>query len=365
MNEPQQPASESSIPEPKEALAEDLNRRDFMKVAGTVGAVGAVAGALFGKFGSSSIISEANAQPATEKWWPSRWGAQDEAGATNWITPQKVLDASRSIKDGKVYRIGRNYESGMPAFGGRAFVLRIPGAPTGGPFGKNKLVYNDEFLATEVGQIGTQFDGLGHIGIQQGKDGDKNEMRFYNGHTAQEIGDANGLKKLGIENLKPIYTRGHLFDVQAAKGGMWDAGQEIKMSDVRAAMQKQGIQESDVKQGDALFFNTGWGSLWMKNNDRYNAGCPGIGMEVAKWVIEKGICVVGADTWPVEVVPNPDKDLAFIVHAELITKNGILIHENLIFDALIADKRYQFVYIFAPQPIKGGTGSGGNPIAIT
>ena len=106
----------------------------------------------------------------------------------------------------------------MPKFGERAFTLRIPGSPTGGPFGANKLVYHDEFLATEIGQTGTQFDGLGHIGIQMGKDGDKNEMRYYNGVTEQEIGGAYGLKKIGIENVKPFFTRGHLFDVEARQG---------------------------------------------------------------------------------------------------------------------------------------------------
>ena len=106
----------------------------------------------------------------------------------------------------------------MPLFGARAFTLRIPGGPTGGPFGENKLVYNDEFLATEIGQIGTQFDGLGHIGIQLGKDGDKSEMHFYNGFTAAEISDAYGLKKLGIEKLKPLFTRGHLVDLPGGEG---------------------------------------------------------------------------------------------------------------------------------------------------
>jgi hypothetical protein len=88
----------------------------------------------------------------------------------------------------------------MPLFGARVFALRIPGVRTGGPFGDNKLVYHDEFLATEIGQTGTQFDGLGHIGIQMGKDGDKSEMRFYNGFTAAEISDAYGLKKLGTRS---------------------------------------------------------------------------------------------------------------------------------------------------------------------
>ena len=120
-------------------------------------------------------------------------------------------------------------------------------------------------------------------------------------------------------------------------------------ADVRAALQKQNMQESDIKPGDAIFFNTGWGSLWMKNNDRFNSGEPGIGLEVARWVIEKDLCLTAADTWAVEVVPNPDKNLAFVVHAELQTKHGIHNHENLMFDELIADRKYQFVYC-SPRP---------------
>jgi kynurenine formamidase len=343
------------------------DRRQFLKTASVLGAAGAVAGATHGKFGLAPI-TQAQAQTGgapPAKWWPSKWGPTDEAGASNHITPAKVLDAVKSIKDGKVYKIGRVYEQGMPLFGARAFTLRIPGSPTGGPFGTNKLVYHDEFLATEIGQVGTQFDGLGHIGIQLGADGDKAQMHYYNGFTELEIADAYGLKKLGAEKLKPLFTRGHLVDIQAVKGRMMDAGEEITVADVRAALAKQNMQESDIKPGDAIFFNTGWGSLWVKNNDRFNSGEPGIGLEVARWVIEKDLCLTAADTWAVEVVPNPDKNLAFIVHAELQTKHGILNHENLVFDELIADRKYQFVYIFTPSPIKGATGSNGCPIAVT
>ncbi len=338
-------------------------RRDFFKAAAVAGAVGAVAGALHGKYASAPLISDAHAQAgAPQKWWPSRWGAADEAGASNWITPEKVLDAAKWIREGKIYRIGRIYESGMPMFGARVFALRIPGAPTGGPFGENKLVYNDEFLSTEVGQVGTQFDGLGHIGMQLGKDGDKTQMHYYNGLTAQEVNGTYGLNKLGVEKVKPFFTRAHLADVAALKA--WDAGQEVTLADVRAAFDRQGIKEADIKAGDAVFFNTGWGALWMKNNDRFNSGEPGIGLEVARWVVEKQLALVGADTWATEVVPNPDKRLAFPVHGELITRNGIFNHENLTFDELIKDRKYQFVYIFSPMPIKGATGSAGGPIAV-
>jgi hypothetical protein len=74
--------------------------------------------------------------------------------------------------------------------------------------------------------------------------------------------------------------------------------------------------------------------------------------------------MTGADTWATEVVPNPNKDLVFAVHGELIARQGIYNHENRDFTGLIADKKYQFAF-FSPAPIKGATGSNGGPIAVT
>ena len=106
--------------------------------------------------------------------------------------------------------------------------------------------------------------------------------------TQLEINGPYGLKKLGMEQCKPFFTRGHLFDVEAVKGKMMEVGEEITVADLWAALQKQNMQEADVKEGDAVFFNTGFGKLWIKNNDKFNSGEPGIGLEVAKWCIDKG-----------------------------------------------------------------------------
>lgn len=74
---------------------------------------------------------------------------------------------------------------------------------------------------------------------------------------------------------------------------------------------------------------------------------------------------VATDFAPVtEVGPNPDGELAFPAHQELITKNGIFLQENLDLSALVADQAWEFLYVFAPVPIKGATGSPGSPIAI-
>jgi hypothetical protein len=252
-----------------------VSRREFLHSGLVTGvAAGMAAGGVLAgqQVAQAQQAGTGQATPIGPTWWPSRWGPQDEAGASNWITPEKVLEAAKLIKTGKIYRIGRVYESKMPLFGDRVFALRIPGSPTGGPFGKNKLVYHDEFVTTEIGQVGTQFDGLGHIGCLVGKDGDKTEMRYYNGFTEEEVGKPYGLAKLGIEKLRPIFTRGILVDVAGLKGRMLNMGEEIKAADVLAALQRQGIAESSIKPGDGIFFNTGWGSLWMKDNAKFNQG---------------------------------------------------------------------------------------------
>jgi kynurenine formamidase len=354
--EPETPVSEET--------PDEVSRRAFLQ-SGL--ATGVTAGLAAGGLLAQTQVAQAQAAgdtPIGPKWWPSRWGPQDEAGGSNWITPAKVLEAAKLIKTGKIYEIGRVYQAEMPLFGARVFAVRIPGAPTGGPFGKNKLVYHDEFIATEIGQVGTQFDGLGHIGCVTGKDGDMTEVRFYNGFTESEIANAYGLQKLGIEKIKPLFTRGVLVDVAGLKGRMLNVGEEITVADVQAALQRQGIAESSIKSGDGVFFNTGFGDLWMKDNAKFNSGQPGIGLPVAQWCAAKELALVGSDTWATEVVPNPNPDLVFAVHNELLTKNGILNHENLDFTELIKDKISEFVYVFAPLRIKGATGSAGRPIAI-
>src|SRR5437588_12546529 len=69
--------------------------------------------------------------PIGEAWWPSPWGADDQRGAANRLTPAKVREAARLVRDGRIYQLGHVYESGMPIAGKRHFSLTIPGSPTG------------------------------------------------------------------------------------------------------------------------------------------------------------------------------------------------------------------------------------------
>ena len=264
----------------------------------------------------------------SDRWYPSRWGADDQRGAANRLTPAKVLEAKDLIKQGTVYQLGHVYESGMPMFGTRHYSLRIPQAfamP-----GRNQAVYHDEIISGELGQIGTQFDGLGHLGI-----GDL----FYNGNRRSEFAQAEGLMRLGIENVGPIVTRGVLIDVARFKGvEQLQGGYEITLADLQGALQRERVE---IRSGDMVLLHTGWGGLWMKDNARFVENAPGIGLAAAQFLVDKEVVVVGSDTWGVEVMPNPDSSLSAPVHQLLIARNGIYLHENLITDALARDSVYR------------------------
>jgi kynurenine formamidase len=295
--------------------------------------------------------------PIGSRWWPSEWGAADERGAINRQTTASVLAASRLIREGRIFSLGRVYEQGMPLFGKRHFSLIIPGSPTGGPLGTNGLVHHDEVVSAEIGQVGTQFDGLGHIGVRMAGDD-----YFYNGFKRSEFSTAYGLERLGIEKVGVFFTRGVLIDVPALKGvDHLKAGELITAADLAAALERQKV---DVREGDAVLIRTGHGALWMKDNAAYNAGEPGIGMEAAQWLADRKITLVGSDTWATEVVPFEKEERVHEIHQLLLVRHGIYNLENLDLDELAGKGVYEFAFIFAPLRLKGATGSPGNPIAV-
>jgi kynurenine formamidase len=219
--------------------------------------------------------------------------------------------------------------------------------------GSNDMIYHDELISGELGQIGTQFDGLGHVGI-----GDL----FYNGNNRKDFAKAEGLQKLGIENVGAIATRGVLVDVAGYKGvERLDGGYEITLADLQGALKKQG---TEVHAGDIVLVHSGWGSLWMVDNAKFAGSAPGIGLAAAQYLVDREVVMIGADTWSMEVVPNPNRDLQFPVHQLLLARNGIYIFENLATEELARDHVYEFAFFFAPLKLKGATGSPGNPLAI-
>jgi len=297
-----------------------------------------------------------------DKWWPSKWGPDDERGAFNTITPKVVTDALKLVKTGKIYRLGMPYTNDMPKFGQRTYALHIPGIPVGGPLGENQIVWNDEFVVAELGQVGTQFDGPAHVGIR-GPDGID---RWYNGAQLNSSENTYGFKKMGVEKLGPCVTRGVLIDVAGLKGvDCVGPSYEITMEDLEACMKKGGI--ASIKDGDAVIFRTGWVGKYWKDAKTFCATTPGVGLDVCRYLIKKNISMTGLDSWPLENIPSADPKGAFYIHNLMQTVNGIWNIENLNSDVLgqmAKDGVYEFLWIYIPVPLAGATGSPGEPIAI-
>lgn len=298
-------------------------------------------------------------------WYPSRWGADDQRGNGNLQGAHKVMEALALVRTGEIVSLGHRYDAQIPLAPGRIFGLRMPGGPTGGPHGaRSRTVWNDEFLTTEIGQIGTHMDALGHLGRQVGDASDHGNILFYNGTPLSEIWSPYGLRRLGIENAPIFFTRGILFDVQALKQRVLDPGEEITVADLKACLERQGLNEAALTPGDAILVRTGHGSRFRTEAATFYDGAPGLGLAAAEWLAPFQPSLVGADNFAVDVVPPVDPDVFHPCHQHLIMQHGIHLHEGLALDAIAATGISEFAYVFAPVPIVGATGSPGTPFAI-
>jgi kynurenine formamidase len=296
-----------------------------------------------------------------DNWFPSTWGPNDEIGAGNLLGPEKTLAAAKLIKTGRMVKLGFPYSKGMPLSPGRSFELRMPGGPTGGPEGRrSRTVWNDDFIATEIGQVGTHMDALGHAGCACGF----GKTLFYNGTGLNECWTPYGLKKLGVEKAPTFFTRGVLLDVQGLKGGPLAPGEEITPDDLMACVAAQGLRNPWLSPGDVVLIRTGHGSRFFSDASTWYDGAPGLGLLAARFLSKLQPSMVGADNFAVDVIPSVDPEVALPCHQHLMMRHGIYLHEGMNLDELAEARRYEFAYVFSPLPIVGATGSPGTPIAV-
>jgi kynurenine formamidase len=289
--------------------------------------------------------------PAESARCPSKWGATDERGSANHMKPQSVLNAAKLIKTGEVIELGHVLGPNMPLVGTRRFDVHIK--RTFMNQFSNMRGSNEEIVISEIGQVGTQFDGFAH---------QTHLNSWYNCIKVDESATRSGFTKLGIHNVGALMTRGVLIDVAGYKGvEMLGDTYEITVEDIEGALKKQNVT---LQAGDAVLIHTGWGKLWAKDNARYGKSCPGIGVKAAEWLAAKDPMLLGSDNWPVEVAPNPDKQLSLPVHQITLVVNGIHLLENLKLDELAAKGVSEFAFIMQPLKIQGGSGSTVAPIAV-
>lgn len=300
---------------------------------------------------SFSAFAQSWAPPAENARCPSKWGAADERGSGNHMKPESVMKAARLIKTGEVIELGHVLSPSMPFFGTRRFDVHIKRTFMNQP--SNRRGSNEEIVISEIGQVGTQFDGFAH---------QTHENSLYNCFKVDEVASRSSFSKLGVHKVGALMTRGVVIDVAALKGvETLPDTYEITVQDLEDALKKQNLT---LERGDAVIIHTGWGKLWGKDNARYVKSCPGIGVKAAEWLIAKDPMLLGSDNWPVEVAPNPDNMLSLPVHQIALVVNGVHLLENLKLDELVSRRAYEFAFIMQPLKIEGGSGSTVAPIAV-
>ncbi len=294
----------------------------------------------------------ASAALADEAWYPSKYGKDDTLGAVNNLSPAIVVEAAKLVKTGKTYSLGVTTGPDTPAYGTRNYQIFTSASVFGDAMGTNKTTGTDDFLATWMG-IGSQLDGLGHLGI---------DYVYYNGNKQDDFLRPNGLLKFGTDKVPPIVTRGVLLDIVALKGGNLAPGAAVNRADIEAAVAKQG---TPIRKGDVVLIHTGWlASMAAKDKKKFLETEPGLGKEGAAYLASLGVVAVGSDGWAVEAIPPEDPKEAFPVHQILIAKNGVHLLENMNVGPLAADKGYEFLFVLGQPKFAGAVQAIINPIAI-
>jgi kynurenine formamidase len=307
---------------------------------------------LIAAIGAAVVSISAYAQ---QTCFPSKWGPNDQIGALNHVTPEKTLAAAKLVTRGKAYRLGIETNKDTPAFPPRTFnvIILQPGQAAGGSLGPSRTTYNDDIINGWVG-VGSQLDGLGHIGI---------DGVYYNCNNAADFAQADGLRKLGTEQVPAIATRGIVLDMAGyLNTEMVSEGTAFNRAEIEGAMKRQGLKA--IERGDVVLFYTGWTKLIGKDNKRYNSGEPGLGRDGARYLAEREVAMVGADNWGLEVLPFEKDAGVFEVHQILLPMNGIYILENMNTEELVKDKAWEFFFTLGPARITGTVQAIINPIAI-
>jgi kynurenine formamidase len=300
---------------------------------------------------SVPVFAQSWTPPTDAQRCPSKWGAADQRGAGNHMKPETVLRATRLIRTGEVFELGRALRSDMPFSVGRRFEMEVK--RTNMNAGSNRRGSNEEIVFSEIGQVGVQFDGFTHQTI-----GDS----LYNCVKLADVATRSGFTKLGIEHVGTLIARGVLIDVAALKGvPMLADTYPITVGDLQQALQRQKLT---LQPGDAVIINTGWGRLWDTDGARYLKTNPGLTTAAAEWLAKQDPMLIGTDNGPVGVTPDPDPNLSNPVHQIALVVNGIHLLVNLKLDELAGKQVYEFALIVQPLKIQGATGSTVAPTAV-
>ena len=263
-----------------------------------------------------------------------------------------LLDALPS--DPHIIELGQPLFTGMPTSpnhpGFRMTLARRHGdqvRPDGGSASNEVIITG--------GHVGTHIDALSHV---------SHNGKLHGGVDAAQAQAGGAFSQHGAEQTPAMVTRGVLLDVAAAHGvDTLPGGYGVTAADLDRAVELGG---AEPRRGDVAVIRTGWARNF-GDAARYlgaESGVPGITEDAGRWLVERGVRAVGADTTACEQIPPGAGHRVLPVHRLLLVDAGIYIMEHLALEDLAAHGSHAFLFVVAPLRIVGGTGSPIRPIAV-
>jgi kynurenine formamidase len=296
-------------------------------------------------------------QPPTN--W-GRWGADDERGALNLLTPERVRASVAAVRHGRCYPLGIPIQAeGVPLLDYRGKPMRLTlsdGTDEGmyAALGCQPGTGTHEDVMVFASHTTSHMDALIHV---------YEEHHHYNGVPAAAMRAMPGATKLGIEKVEGFAARAVLLDMPRYFGGVdWvEPGRTLSGADLEGAAAAQGVE---IGPGDVVLVRTGYLQMWFQRQPDVGFEQPGIGLDAAQWLGERDVVAVGSDNAAVEVIPFDGNDF-LAVHKALLVRRGIYLLEFLDLSRPAADEAWEGLITVAPLKVTGATGSPINPIFLS
>jgi kynurenine formamidase len=279
-----------------------------------------------------------------------KWGANDELGTLNYITPARRIAAAQLVKTGEVVSVGRDLTTRQSKTNGQPVVHVMMFADANSPS------CGDYFTIAPHGMVVTHMDALCHFSWKD---------QFYNGRKRSETLTASGAKWGSIHAQRQgIFTRGVLLDVAAARGVSWYKPDEyVTVADFEAAEKRQRVR---VESGDAIFVRTGMERMEAELGEQDIYPRAGLHAECVEWMHNRQVSVYGGDC--IEKLPYPSESFTSAVHMIVLASMGLPILDwpSLTELASTCERlgRWDYLLTTAPLRLPGGTASPINPLCI-
>lgn len=277
----------------------------------------------------------------------NRWGADDEVGAVNLITPEKRVQAASLVRSGRSVSLSRD-------------VPTVPGRNNPMP-ATHWLRVMDTAVVDHIGisyhgYVTTHVDALCHVWDEGG---------MWNGRDPRVEVTSQGARFGGIQHWREgITTRGVLLDVPKFRGEpSVTIEKPVHGSELEAIAKAQGVE---IEPGDALVVYSGR-EAWQAANPTwsgYRPPSPGLHASCLPFVRDHDVAVLVWDL--MDAAPN-EYGMTWTMHGAIFAYGVALVDNALLqplAEACAAEGRYEFMLTFAPLPVVGGTGSPINPIAL-